>query len=103
MSLTARMVVELRNFDAMPEGENCDEEQEDRINQILNCGKYECHWDNIAKKWVGPGAAARYEDEAIKTRLRAEIGERKKAGTWPAKGGVYDPILAQKELMVKKS
>ncbi len=135
--LTARMVVELRNFDAMPEGEKktlawkeliwslvllrrgdfyaeklrldrerlrlspaalaeaerpksplSEEEKEDRVHQILGIGNYECRWDNFAKKWVGPGTAARYEKDAIERRLRVEIEERKKAGTWPAEGGV---------------
>jgi hypothetical protein len=125
--LTARLVVELRNFDAMPEGEKktlawkdliwslvllrraafyaeklriereklrlspaaqeeakepaspmCDEEREGAIHKILGAGKYQCNWDNFAKKWVGPGAAARYEEEAIRIKPQAEIEERKR-------------------------
>jgi hypothetical protein len=62
------------------------EEQRLRIQQVLGTGKYRVEWDNVKKRMIGPGAPAYYEEEAIKTRLRKEIEERKKAGTWPSDG-----------------
>jgi hypothetical protein len=52
------------------------EEKEDRINEIMGAGRFEAHWDNFNKKWVGPGAAMRYEEEEVTRQVRAEMERR---------------------------
>jgi hypothetical protein len=60
-----------------------EEEKEDRINQIYNTGRFECHWNNFEKKWEGPGAAMRYEEDEVRRQVREEM-ERRYPNGFPA-------------------
>jgi hypothetical protein len=60
-----------------------EEEKEDRINQIMGAGRFECNWDNQKKIWVGPGAAMRYEEEEVTRQVREEM-ERRYPNGFPA-------------------
>jgi hypothetical protein len=52
------------------------EEKEDRINSILGTGRFAANWNNFTKKWEGPGAALRYEEEEVTRQVRAEMQRR---------------------------
>jgi hypothetical protein len=52
------------------------EQKEERINEIMGGGRFEARWDNFNKKWVGPGAALRYEEEEVTRQVRAEMERR---------------------------
>ena len=68
------------------------EAKRDRMDQILGTGRFECRWDNERKLWVGPGAARRYEEEEVETRVREEMLRRYPngfpAGYRPPTGGL---------------
>jgi hypothetical protein len=52
------------------------EEKEERVKRILGIGGLS--WDNFQKKWVGPGAEERIEEEEAKRRVAAQMIEWRK-------------------------
>ncbi len=52
------------------------EEQEDRINKILGTGRFAANWNNDLRRWEGPGAAMRYEEEEVTLQVRTEMKRR---------------------------
>jgi hypothetical protein len=52
------------------------EEKEEAIDQILGCGRFAANWNNFTKKWEGPGAAMRYEEEEVTRLVREEMQRR---------------------------
>jgi hypothetical protein len=52
------------------------EEKEEAINEILGTGRFAANWNNFTKKWEGPGAAMRYEEEEVTRLVREEMKRR---------------------------
>jgi hypothetical protein len=52
------------------------EEIEEATNNIMGTGRFAANWNNFTKKWEGPGAAMRYEEEEVTRRVREEMKRR---------------------------
>ncbi len=52
------------------------EEHEDRLNKILGTGRFAANWNNALRRWEGPGAAMRYEEEEVTLQVRTEMKRR---------------------------
>ena len=49
---------------------------QERIDEIMGTGRFECKWDNEKKIYVGPGAAMHYEEAEVTRLVREEMKRR---------------------------
>jgi len=52
------------------------QEKEEAMDRILGTGRFAANWNNFTKKWEGPGAAMRYEEEEVTRQVREEMTRR---------------------------